>query len=52
MTAGDPVRADGALLRELHVILRQQDPGFGGLARVQDRRGRFLWVHPQYRSKY
>ena len=46
------IRAQGSLLRELHVLLKDQDPGFGGLARVQNKRREFLWVHPQFINEY
>ena len=42
------VRAEGAILRELHAILKKEDPSFGGLVRVQNKRREFLWVHPQF----
>ncbi|MBC6472260.1 MAG: hypothetical protein GDA48_05140 [Hormoscilla sp. GM102CHS1] len=43
-----PMRAEGAVLRELHAILKAKDPTFGGLVRVQNKRREFLWVHPQF----
>ncbi len=48
------IRAQGSVLRELHVLLKEQDPAysFGGLARVQNKRREFLWVHPKFISKY
>ena len=46
------IRAQGAVLRELHALLKDQDPGFGGLEPVQNKRREFLWVHPNYVSKY
>ncbi|HEY9655606.1 MAG TPA: hypothetical protein V6C50_08950 [Crinalium sp.] len=46
------IRAQGAMLRELQVLLKEKDPGFGGLARVQNKRREFLWVHPQFVSEY
>ncbi|MEM7134078.1 MAG: COR domain-containing protein, partial [Chloroflexota bacterium] len=49
---GDLNRLDGAPLRELQVLLKKKDPGFGGLERVQDNRRRFLWVHPEYKKIY
>jgi hypothetical protein len=49
---GDAIRAQGAILRELHVLLKDQDPGFGGLVRVQNKRREFLWVHPQFVEEY
>lgn len=48
-----PVRdARGAVLRQLQVWLKEQDPGFGGLVRVQNKRQEFLWVHPQFEHEY
>ena len=49
---GEAMRAHGSVLRELQVILKQRDPGFGGLVRVQNRRHEFLWVHPQFEEEY
>lgn len=46
------IRAQGSLLRELQVLLKAKDPGFGGLARVQNKRRQFLWVHPQFINEY
>jgi hypothetical protein len=43
---GGATRAQGAVLRELHAFLKEKDPGFGGLLRVQNKRREFLWVHP------
>ena len=48
----DPVRARGAVLRELHHLLKERDPGFGGLVRVQNKRREFLWVHEQFEGEY
>ena len=39
-------------LRQLHSWLKAQDPGFGGMFRVQDKLGKYLWVHEKYRSQY
>jgi GTPase SAR1 family protein len=47
-----PVRADGAILRQLQVWLKEKDPGFAGLVRVQNKRQEFLWVHPQFEKEY
>jgi hypothetical protein len=46
--------AEGSELRELHGLLKKLDPdnAFGGLARVQNKRREFLWVHPQFKSEY
>ncbi|NEQ30823.1 MAG: hypothetical protein F6K04_07455 [Leptolyngbya sp. SIO4C5] len=49
---GEAVRAQGSMLRELHALLKEKDPGFGGLVRVQNKRREFLWVHPQFVSEY
>jgi hypothetical protein len=46
------VRAQGAVLRQLHAWLKEKDPGFGGLIRVQNKRKEFLWVHPQFEGEY
>ncbi|HJT31368.1 MAG TPA: COR domain-containing protein [Pirellulales bacterium] len=50
--SGTAIRADGAVLRQLHAWLREKDPSFGGLVRVMNRRHEFLWVHPQYAGEY
>src|SRR5262249_15438514 len=47
-----PNIADGSALRELHTILRKEDPDFGGLERVQNKRREFLWVHKQFVNEY
>jgi GTPase SAR1 family protein len=49
---GEAIRADSATLRELHALLKAKDPGFGGLARVTNKRQEFLWVHPQFAKEY
>lgn len=49
---GDAIRAQGAVLRQLHAWLKEKDPGFGGLVRVQNRRQEFLWVHPKFETEY
>ncbi|MEL7408086.1 MAG: COR domain-containing protein, partial [Cyanobacteria bacterium J06558_2] len=46
------IRAQGSLLRELYVFLKEQDPSFGGLERVQNKRREFLWIHPQFIEEY
>ncbi|MEO0489148.1 MAG: hypothetical protein AAFZ49_06250, partial [Cyanobacteria bacterium J06659_2] len=50
--AGGAIRAQGAMLRELHALLKEKDPGFGGLVRVQNKRREFLWVHPNFVDEY
>ena len=49
---GNIIRAQGAMLRELHGFLKEKDPGFGGLVQVQNKRREFLWVHPQFVDEY
>jgi internalin A len=49
---GEAIRAQGAVLRELHAWLKEKDPSFGGLVRVQNRRREFLWVHPRFAAEY
>lgn len=49
---GEAIRAQGSLLRQLHSFLDEEDPSFGGLVRVQNRRREFLWVHPQFVGEY
>lgn len=44
---GEAIRAQGAVLRQLHAWLKDKDPSFGGLLRVQNKRLEFMWVHPQ-----
>lgn len=52
MEHGEAIRAQGATLRELHSFLKEQDPTFGGLVRVQNKRQEFLWVHSQFAKEY
>jgi hypothetical protein len=49
---GEAIRAQGAILRELHALLKKQDASFGGLVRVQNKRQEFLWVHSQFEKEY
>lgn len=49
---GDAIRAQGAVLRQLHAWLKEKDASFGGLVRVQNKRQEFLWVHPQFEKEY
>jgi len=49
---GEATRAQGAVLRQLHAWLKEKDPSFGGLVRVQNKRQEFLWVHPQFETEY
>ncbi|MGE5655985.1 MAG: COR domain-containing protein [Actinomycetota bacterium] len=49
---GEAIRAEGAMLRQLHALLKEKDPSFGGLERVQNKRREFLWVHSQFINEY
>lgn len=49
---GAAIAAQGAALRQLQVWLKEQDPGFGRLVRVQNKRQEFLWVHPRFENEY
>ncbi len=49
---GEAIRAQGSVLRELQALLKEKDPGFGGLERVTNKRQEFLWVHPQFVGEY
>ena len=48
------IRAQGSMLRELHVLLKEKDPAskFGGLVRVQNKKQEFLWVHENFVDEY
>ncbi|MFM7572571.1 MAG: hypothetical protein ACKO4S_05455 [Snowella sp.] len=52
LEVGEVTEATGAILREFQAIIRQKDPGFGGLEKVQTKQGKFLWVHPQFIGEY
>jgi len=41
-----------AVLRQLQAWLKEKDPSFGGLVRVQNKRQEFLWVHPRFEGEY
>jgi hypothetical protein len=49
---GEAIQSRGADLRQLHAWLKEKDPAFGGLVRVQNKRQEFLWVHPQFEEEY
>jgi Leucine-rich repeat (LRR) protein len=49
---GVAISAQGGVLRQLHAWLKEKDPGFGGLVRVQNRRQEFLWVHSKFQTEY
>jgi hypothetical protein len=48
----EAIEARGSVLRQLQSWLKDKDPGFGGLVRVQNKRQEFLWVHPQFEGEY
>jgi len=48
---GGVQRGEGGMLRALHAILKEKDPTFGGLVRVQNKRREFLWVHPRFQHE-
>ena len=52
LEAGKGIRAHGVVLRQLQAWLKEKDPGFGGLVRVQNKRQEFLWVHPRFEKEY
>ena len=49
---GVGTRAENSTLRELHALLKDKDPGFGGLVRVLNKRNEFLWVHEKFAGEY
>jgi C-terminal of Roc, COR, domain/Ras of Complex, Roc, domain of DAPkinase/Leucine rich repeat len=51
---GNPLTPEAAMLREIQQLLKEKDKTrtFGGLVRVQNKRGEFLWVHPDYKKEY
>lgn len=52
VTSEEPTRAEGGLLRMLHLTLREQDITFADLRRVMNDRGQYLWVHERFVSEY
>ncbi len=49
---GDMVEVEGASLRRFQGWLKEEDPGFGGLVRVLNKRQEYLWVHSQFEGDY
>lgn len=49
---GVAIRAENAILRKLHALLKAKDPGYGGLVRVLNKRQEFLWVHERFAREY
>jgi hypothetical protein len=52
LEVGEVTEARGSILREFQAIIKQKDPGFGGLEKVQTKQGKFVWVHPKFISEY
>jgi len=52
LPTGTAIRAEGSVLRQLHAWLKEKDPTFGGLVRVQNKLQEFLWVHPSFKGEY
>jgi hypothetical protein len=46
------IRANGAVLREFQTWLKREDPSFGDLRRVLNKRQEFLWVHRNFEKEY
>ncbi|HEY3714949.1 MAG TPA: leucine-rich repeat domain-containing protein, partial [Jatrophihabitantaceae bacterium] len=46
------IEAEGSVLRNLHTMLKDKDPGYADLRRVPDQQGRWLWIHPKFLSIY
>jgi hypothetical protein len=46
------LRTQGGVLREFQTWLKKEDPSFGDLRRVLNKRQEFLWVHRDYESQY
>jgi len=42
----------GGVLRRLHDVLQSLDPGYGGLEKVRNNRGKVRWVHPRFVEIY
>src|SRR5258706_2984878 len=49
---GTSLRAENATLRELHALLKGNDPGFGGLVRVLNKRQEVLSVHENFAGEF
>jgi internalin A len=46
------IRAHGGILRGFQMWLKEKDPNFGGLVRVQNKQHEFLWVHRDFEKEY
>ncbi|MDB9515576.1 leucine-rich repeat domain-containing protein [Roseofilum reptotaenium CS-1145] len=49
---GRAINSHGPILRQLHSFLKEKDPTFGSLVRVQDRQQKYFWVHKKYVDEY
>jgi len=45
-------RAHGGVLRDFQTWLKKEDPSFGDLRRVLNKRQEFLWVHRDFEKEY
>jgi hypothetical protein len=52
LNRSDEIRAHGSMLREIQALLKAEDPSFGGLVRVRNKRQEFLWVHERFEGEY
>lgn len=46
------IEAQGGVLREFQAWLKKEDPKFGDLRRVLNKRQEFLWVHRDFEKEY
>ena len=46
------VRAQGGVLREFQIWLKEADPSFGDLRKVLNKQKEFLWVHRDFEKEY
>lgn len=49
-----PIELSGYRLKEIHSVIKEQDPFYKslGLVRVLNKRKEFIWVHPNYEGEY
>ncbi len=48
---GGAISAHGGVLREFQTWLKKEDPGFGDLRKVLNKRQEFLWVHRDFEGR-
>ncbi len=49
---GGPRAGREAMLREVQALLKDRDPGFGGMLRVRNKRNQFVWIHPRFEKDF